>query len=186
MSMFFLKKKQPLISFVIMIAKEVLKVPPYTYDDYLSIDHDSILSQQEFEKFIWNVSFLRILLLYTMLIDRRDAGQIKISLKELDKTFIQALVMAYQDSVDHDEAQRLSEVFNSELDHFASYIESIPEKDLTEKGFTPYACLYFTSKFAVPSEESSKTGVYIALINTQRKLMKGYFGKAIDKVKILN
>ena len=62
----------------------------------------------------------------------------------------------------------------------------LSEKDLAEKGFTPYACLYFTSKFAEPSEESVKNGVYIALINTQRKIMKEYFGKAIEKVKIID
>lgn len=122
-----------------------------------------------------------------MLIDSKDRGQIKGSMKDLGKTSLQALVLSYQDNVvDHDEAQRLSEVFSSELDHLTSYTESIPEKDLSEKGFTPYACLYFTSKFAQPSEERVKNGVYIALINTQRKLMKGYFGKAIDKVKIIN
>ena len=122
-----------------------------------------------------------------MLIDSKDRGQIKGSMKDLGKTSLQALVLSYQDNVvDHDEAQRLSEVFSSELDHLTSYTESIPEKDLSEKGVTPYACLYFTFKFAQPSEERVKNGVYIALINTQRKLMKGYFGKAIDKVKIIN
>ena len=184
--MFFLKKKISLSSFIKMIADEVLKVPPYTYDDYLAIDPNSILSHKEFEEFIRSLSFLRLLLLYAMLRDSKDRGQIKVSQKDLDKTFSQVLVLSYQDnSVDHHEAQRLSEVFGSELEHFASYIESIPEKDLTAKGFTPYACLYFTSKFTEPSEESVKNGVYIALINTQRKLMKGYFGKAIDKVKIV-
>lgn len=187
--MFFLKKKIGLSSFIRKIASEVLKVPPYTYTygDYLAIDPDSILSQNEFEEFIRRLSFLRLLLLYAMLIDSKDRGQIKVSMKDLGKTFIQALVLSYQDNVvEHDEAQRLSEVFSSELDHLARYIESIPEKDLSEKGFTPYACLYFTSKLAEPSEESIRNGVYIALINTQRKLMKGYFGKAIDKVKIVN
>lgn len=185
--MLFLRKKISLISFIRLIADEVLKVPPYTYDDYVAIDPDSILSQKEFEEFIKNLSFLRLLLLYAMLIDSKDRGQIKVSMKDIDKTFSQALVLSYQDIVvDQDEAQRLSNVFSSELDHLASYIDSIPEKDLSEKGFTPYACLYFTAKFTEPSEESVKNGVYIALINTQRMLMKGYFGKAIEKVKIIN
>ncbi|KUO75993.1 MAG: hypothetical protein APF81_01560 [Desulfosporosinus sp. BRH_c37] len=185
--MLFLKKKIALRSFIKLIADEVLKAPSYTYDDYLAMDPDSILSHKEFEEFIQNQSFLRLLLLYAILIDSKNRRQIKGSAKDIDKNFIQALVLSYQDIVvDQDEAQRLSDVFGSELDHLASYIESIPEKDISEKGFTPYACLYFTAKFTDPSEESVKNGVYIALINTQRKLMKGYFGKAIEKVKIVN
>ena len=181
--MFFLKKSISLSAFIRMIGNEVLKVPPYSYDDYLSIDPDCILSQTEFEEFIRNLNLLRLLLLFAMLIDRKDRGQIKVTKQDLAKTFIQALVLSYQDNdFDSHEAQRLSEVFSSELDQLLSYIESLSEKDLSAKGYTPYACLYVTSKFA--AEGSVKNGVYIALINTQRKIMKGYFEKAFDKVKI--
>lgn len=185
--MLFLKKKIGTSSFIRMMADEVLKIPTYTYDDYLEIEPNSILSQKEFEEFTRNLSLLRLLLLYAFLIDSKGRGQIKLSVQELGMTFIQALVLSYQDIVtDHDEAQRLSEVFNSELDHLAGYIESIPKKDLSAKGYTPYACLYFTSKFAKPSKDSVKNGVYIELINNQRRLMKGYCDKAIDKVKIID
>lgn len=183
--MFFLKKTISLSAFIRMIANEVLKGSTYTYDDYLSIDPDSILSQPEFEEFIRNLHLLRLLLLYVMLIDRKNKGQFKVSMEDLAKIYIQALELSYQDNdVDCDEAKRLSEVFSSELDHFSSYIESLPVKIILEKGYTPYACLYITSKFAESSEESVKNGMYIALINTQRKIMKEYFEKALEKVKI--
>lgn len=183
----FFRKKISLSIFIKMIADEVLKVPPYTYDDYLAIDPDSLLSPKEFEDFIGSLSSLRLLILYAMLVDHKNKGQLKALRNSLDKTFNEALVLSYQDIVvDHDEAQRLSEGFISELDLLRSYLMGQSEKDLTEKGITPYACLYFTSKFAEPSEESVKNGVYIALINTQRKIMKEYFGKAIEKVKIID
>lgn len=185
--MLFLRKKISLGSFIRLIADEVLKVPPYTYDDYVAIDPDLIISKTEFEDFVNNLSFLRLLLLYAMLIDSKDRGQFKVSTKDIDKTFNQALVLSYQNIVvEQDEAQRLANLFSSELAHLASYVESIPKKDISEKGYTPYACLYFTAKFSETAEESAKNGVYIALINTQRMLMKGYFGKAIEKVKIVN
>jgi len=187
LSIFFLKKKMGLSSLIRMIATEFLKVPPYTYDDYLSIDPASILAQNEFEAFIRELPFLRLLLLYAMLLDRKNEGQIKVSIIDLGKTFIETTVLSYQDNnVEYKEAQRLSEVFSSELDYLASYSESILEKDLSKNGLTPYACLYFTSKFAEPSEESVKNGVYIALINTQRKLLKEYFDKTLDKIKIVD
>lgn len=183
--MLFRKKTVSLSAFIKMIADEVLKVPLYTYDDYLLIDPDCLLSRTEFEEFIKNFNLLRLLLLYAMLTDRKVRGQIKISMEDLAKTFIQALVLSYQDNkVDGDEAQSLSKAFSSELDQLTSYIENVPEKDLLEKGYTPYACLYVTSKLAEPSEGSVKNGVYVALINTQRKIMKGYFENAIEKVKI--
>lgn len=181
--MFFLKKPITLTAFIRMIADEVLKVPPYSYEDYLLIDPDCILSQTEFEEYIRNLYSLRLLLLYAMLTERKDRGQIKISKKDLAKTFIQALVLSYQDNdFDSEEAQRLSEDFSLELDNLFSYVESISEKNLLKKGYTPYACLYVTSKYG--AEGSVKNGVYIALINTQRKIMKGHFEKAFDKFKI--
>jgi len=183
---FFLKKTMSLSAFIRMTADEVLKIPLYTYDDYLSIDEDSRLSQTEFEEFIRNLHLLRLLLLYMMLLDRKTRGIIKVSREDLEKTFLQALVLSYQaNEFDGDEAQNLTEVFSSELDHLKSYVESIQEKDPLAKGYTPYACLYVTAKFAEPSESSVKNGVYIALINTQRKMMKGYFEKVIEKVKIV-
>lgn len=185
--MFFLKKKIGLESFIRMIANEVLKVPQYTYDDYLEIDPNALLSRKEFEEFNSNVSLLRVLLLYAMLIDNKDRRQIKDSMKELDKTFNQALELSYQDhDFDQDEAQRLTEVVSSELDLLISYTASIPEKDILVKGFTPFTCLYYTARYVETSEESVRTGVYVALINNQRELMKEYFKKAIAKVKIEN
>ncbi|TGE37734.1 hypothetical protein E4K67_13540 [Desulfosporosinus fructosivorans] len=169
-----------------MSADEVLKVPLYTYEDYLAIDPDSGLYQTEFEEFIRNFHLLRLLLLYAMLVDRKVRGQIKVSMEDLAKTFIETLKLSYQDNeIDSDEAQRLSEVFSLELDHLTSFIENIPEKDLSKKGFTPYTCLYVTAKLAESSERSVKNGVYIALINTQRMIMKEYFENAIEKIKIV-
>ncbi len=183
--MLFLKKKLNLSSFIRIIVYEVLKVPPYTYEDYLVIDPDSALSVSEFDKFIDNLPFLRLSIIFTLLKDSKNNGQIKASVKDLDKTFNQALLMAYQDNnVNTEEAQRLTEVFSWELKKLESYIESTPDKDLSEKGYTPYACLYFNSKFIDLSEESIRSVVYIELINNQRKLIKEYYWKALKKLKI--
>jgi len=168
-----------------MIANGVLRVPQFTYEQYLTHDPDSILSQSEFEKFINHLSSLRLLIFYALLKDGKNKGQLKVSMEDFVNTFLQALELSYQDNAfGQDEAQRLAETFGHELDHYTSYLESIPEKDLRKDGFTAYACLYFTSKFSDPSSENVKNGIYVALINTQRLLMKEYFGQAIQKVKI--
>jgi len=183
--MFFSKKTISLSTLIKIIADEVLKVPQNTYDDYLAVDQDSKLTQTEFKEFTRNFHLLRLLLLYAMVMDRKVRGQIKISMEDLTKTFIETLVLSYQDKeFDCNEAKRLSEVFSSELDHLTSYIESVPAENILKKGFTAYVCLYFTSKLVEPSEGSDKTGMYIALINTQRMIMKGYFEKTTEKVKI--
>jgi len=181
----FLKKRITFGSFIRMISNEVLRVPQFTYEHYLTHDPDSILSQSEFEEFIKNLPSLRILIFYALLKDGKNKGQLKFSLDDFVKTFIQALQLSYQDNAyDQDEAQRLAEVFRHELDCYTSYLETIPEKDLRKDGFTAYACLYFTSKFSEPSKENVKNGIYVSLINTQRLLMKEYYGQAIQKVKI--
>lgn len=184
--MFFLKKRVTLGAFITGITNEVLHVPQSSYEHYLTIDPDAVLSQSEFEEFINSLSSLRLLLLYALLIDSKNRGQIKFSMEDLRKTFIQALQLSYQDNAfDQDEVQNRSELVSQELDYYTSYIETIPKKDLLKDGFTAYACLYFTAKFSEPSEVSVKNGIYITLINAQRMLMKGYFGQAIQKVKII-
>lgn len=53
--MFFLKKRVTLDAFIRMIASEVLSVPQHNYENYLTIDPDSILSQSEYEEFTKNL-----------------------------------------------------------------------------------------------------------------------------------
>ncbi|SHI25260.1 hypothetical protein [Desulfosporosinus lacus] len=184
--MFFLKKRVTLDAFIRMIASEVLSVPQHNYENYLTIDPDSILSQREYEEFTKNLYSLRLLLLYAWLIDSKNRGLIKFRLEDLRQTFVQTLQLSYQDNaLDQDEALKRSEVFSSELNDFSSYLETIPEKDLVKDGFIAYACLYFTSKFTEPLEKSVKNGMLVSLINSQRMLMKGYLGQAVKKVKII-
>lgn len=184
--MSFLKKRVTLEAFIRMIANEVLQVPRHTYEDYLAIDSDSILSRSEFEEFVENMSSLRLLLLYNLLIDSKNRGVVRFDREHLQKTFIQALLLSYQDNAfAQDEAQRRLEIFNQELDSYSGYLESVPEEELLKDGFLAYACLYFTSKFTEPAEENVKNGIYVSLINTQRLSMKGYFGQAVQRVKIV-
>jgi len=184
--MLFVKKRIALGAFIRMIAKEVSQVPQHTYEQYLALDPDSILSQSEFDEFIKNIPSLRLLIVYALLKDSKNRGQIKFAMEDLGKTFKQALQLSYEDNAfDPDEAKRRSEVFIHELDQYTSYLETIPEKDLLKDGFTAYACLYFTSKFSEPSEVNVKNGMYVSLINTQRVLIKEYFGQAVQKFKII-
>lgn len=184
--MSFLKRRVTLSEFIKMIAKEVLKIPQHTYEDYLAIDPNSILSQSEFEEFIKNLPSLRRLLLYSLLIDGKNKGVFKFRMEDLKITFNQALQLSYQDNgFDQEEAQRLSEDFNQELLDFLSYLETISKEELSKDGYTAYACLHFTAKFTHPLEDNLKNGVLVPLINTQRMLMKGHFAQAVQKVKVI-
>ena len=189
--MFFGKEKMHLGSFCRIICSDVIQLQSLSYEKYLQSDNQQILSKDEYEAFNNELPNYRILLLVSGVLQKSSEGKIPYDSEEIGKIFVQALKLAYDDN-NYSEEQTMEKVnlFVSDGEEFFDYLETIGDKEISDKDLMFHASMYFTKKFKtfanMKNDNYNKQGTFVALTNNNRKIIKDYFGTSFKKVKILN
>lgn len=189
--MFFGKEKIYLGTFCRIICSDVIQFQSLPYEKYLQADSEKVLSKGEYEAFNNELPNYRILLLVSGVLQKSSEGKIPHDSEEIGKIFVQALQLAYEDN-NYSEEEKMERInlFVLDVEKLFDYIETIDDKEISDKGLMFHASMYFSKKFKtfadMKNDDYSKQGTFVALTNNNRKIIKDYFQTSFKKVKIIN
>ncbi|HEY5561249.1 MAG TPA: hypothetical protein VIK72_05735 [Clostridiaceae bacterium] len=189
--MLFGKEKMYFGTFCREISSDIIQMPTYSYENYLQEDNQRILTKDEYEAFNNELPNFRLILFFAGVLQKLNEGFIKnITSIKMGKTFGQALKLAYEDNKFSEEEITLKlDFFINDMNNFLEYLETKDEEKIKKEGFMFHASMYFSTKFDSfknNNKDNTKHGIFIALTNNNRKIIKKYFEGSFKKVKFID
>ena len=190
--MLFRKEKMYLGSFCRSICSDIIQIPSLSYQDFLKSNENNqiILTKEEYEAFNNQLSNYRLLVLYSGVLQKSLDGKIKYTNEEINKIFVQALQLTYEDNkYSKDVISAMVNSFAREMKNFSNYLQTVDKEKINKYELIVHVSMYFTTKFVIfnnTKNDANKRSTFTALTNNNRKITKDYFEKVFKKVNILD
>lgn len=180
----FKREKMQIGSFFRCICIDIVQIPTLNYKEYLEIDTQKALEEDEYLYFSDYNLELRLLITLTTIID----SQVNSLETNLVKTFMTSLYLALQDNnYSESEAIEFTNYINNRLQNFLNYLEEICEEDSIKNNTKNYLCIYYSNNIIKHLElnDANKISTIVAIINNSKISIEEYYKSMRKKVKLV-